>query len=98
MCDDEEIRRENAEQRIGESGLGAELVRTMAIERLQPRLAAFCAHGSLADIVALDAALQMADESDWSFHRAVVIESLLKLLRVEPLSNLGCEDADGRGL
>jgi hypothetical protein len=57
VSDDEEIERENSEERIDESGFGAELVRKMALKRLQPRLNAFCAHGSLADIIALDTAL-----------------------------------------
>ncbi len=95
MFDDEEVGRENAEWRIRESGRGAELVRELALERLRPRLAAFCAHGSLADIIALDAALQIAEESDWSFHRAVVTESLLKVLRVDPALNLSCKNAGG---
>jgi hypothetical protein len=85
MSEDEEIERENSEERIDESGVGAELVRKMALERLQPRLKAFCAHGSLADIIALDAALDLAESAEWSFHRAVVIESLLTVLRVEPI-------------
>jgi hypothetical protein len=96
VSDDEEIERENSEERIDQSGVGAELVRKMALERLQPRLDAFCAHGSLADIIALDAALELAENAEWSFHRAVVIESLLMMLRVEPIVNLGCDNEDCR--
>jgi hypothetical protein len=94
MSDDEEIERKNSEERIDESGVGAELVRKVALDRLQSRLKAFCAHGSLADIIALDAALELAESAEWSFHRAVVIESLLTVLRVEPILNLCCDNAD----
>jgi hypothetical protein len=92
MCEDEEVGRENAKWRIHEAGLGAELVRKMALERLQPKLEAFCAHGSVADIVALDAALALAEESDWSSERAVVTESLLKLLACGPLRKARCDN------
>jgi hypothetical protein len=64
VSDDEEIEPENSEERIDVSGVGAELVRKMALERLQPRLKAFCVHGSLADIVALDAALELAESAE----------------------------------
>ena len=83
-CHDEKVDRENANWRICIAGIGAELVRKVVLERLQPRLGSFCAHGSLADLVALDAALELAEKVEWSSNRAVVIESLLALLRAEP--------------
>jgi hypothetical protein len=95
MCDDEEVERENAEWRIREGGLGAELVRKMALARLQQRWEAFCAHGSVADLVALEFALELAENAEWSFHRAVVIESLLKVLRVDQMLTLGSENTGG---
>jgi hypothetical protein len=68
----------------------------MTLERLQPRLKAFCEHGSLADLVALESALELAESAEWSFHRAVVVESLLTVLQAEPILNLGCDNTDCR--
>ncbi len=96
MGDDEEIDRENFEDRGSKNGVGAELVRTMALERLYPRLNAFCANGSLADIVALNAALELTETAEWSFHRAVVIEALLRVLRAGPISDSYGDNADCR--
>ena len=83
-----EVHRQNREERIRRTGTGVELVRQVYAKRLQIQFAAFCEHGALADLVVLSAVLNeyesrlvsVANAQD----RALLLESLLKVLCVSP--------------
>ena len=78
--------RENAEERIRESGPGAELLRRMYVKRLTSYMEAFYEHSSLADVVALCRALELSEEiwSGGELRQAPLVESFLGMFGVEP--------------
>jgi hypothetical protein len=83
VLDDVETEQENARWRISENGPGAELVRRRTLAKLEPRLNAFCAHASLADLVALDEALELREEVDHGNGSATLVEAFAALLGIE---------------
>jgi hypothetical protein len=80
MLNDIETDYENAQRRVSEAGPGAELVRRLVLERLDNRLKAFRAHGVLADLVALEAAMALQEDAEGSGGRATLVEAFLMLL------------------
>jgi hypothetical protein len=80
---DEALERENANWRICEAGIGAELVREEELARLRPHLEAFLAHGKLADIVFLRIALEAMEAAGSTFTLAPLVESILAIIETK---------------
>jgi hypothetical protein len=83
VVDDIETEQDNARWRISESGPGAECVRHWILAKLEPRMKAFCAHASVADLIALVEALELREEVDQGNGRATLVEAFLKVLGIE---------------
>jgi hypothetical protein len=80
MLDDIETERENAQWRISENGLGAELVRKRTLDKLKSHIDAFYAHASLADLVALEEALELREDVQAPSESATLVEAFLEML------------------
>lgn len=79
-----DVQRENAAERVRESGLAVELIRRVYIEELRSRMEAFYEHGNLADLVALCRALELSEEVviGRSMRDAPVLEAMLRMLQL----------------
>ena len=84
MLDEDEVDRENTEERIRLYGKGVELLRRAEVAQLKGYMKAFYSHGSLPDIVALRKAFEMREQAEESNGRASLVDALLMLLDVKP--------------
>jgi hypothetical protein len=71
----EESDLENGRGRIARNGQGAETVRRAELRELQARIAAFMAHGGLADIIALRTARRYWESTSKDDGRAALVEA-----------------------
>jgi hypothetical protein len=81
---DIETDRENTRWRISETGRGAEFVRRRELKELQADMEAFYSHASLADIVALRAALRLRELDIGCDGRATLLEAFWRMLQEGP--------------
>ncbi len=80
MFEDEILERENANWRISQDGLGAELIRRAGFSELIKRLEPFLAHIGMVDIVALNEALRLQELGPERGGTSTLVEAYLRIL------------------
>ena len=83
MIGEAELDRQNANGRIQEEGLGAELIRQAELSELKEAMEVFYVHAVMVDIVALRTALRLREHGPQYGGTATLVDAFLKMFQAQ---------------